>query len=111
MKCRCPQCKDESVAFAKSLDINKLKAKGKKLYALLYLPTGEFITWSDDPTNVWIPRNYTPEALVERVNDPEISSMPRNNRRFNSTWKLIERNEIVLPSIPQHYEKVELNYR
>jgi hypothetical protein len=94
--------------YPKNLNINKLKAKGKKLYALLYLPTGEFITWSDDPDNIWIPRGYTPEALVERVNDPDIQGVMR---QYNATWKLIKRNQIVLPSIPQHYEKVELNYR
>lgn len=110
MKCRCPECKPDLQAFARDLDITKLKAKGKKLFALLYLPTGEFIVWSDDPNNVWIPRSYTPEALVERVNDPEIQAIPRSRRDWHPTWQLIERNEISLPSIPQHYEKVELNY-
>lgn len=109
MKCRCPECKPDIQSFARNLDVSKLKAKGKKLYALLYIPTGELIVWSDDPDNVWIPRNYTIEALVERINDPEVAALGPN-RRFNATYKLIERNQIILPTIPGHYDKIELNY-
>jgi hypothetical protein len=109
--CHCSDCKERRLVNANArIDLKKLKGKGKRLYALLYIPTGEYIQWSDDPTNITIPRNYTVEAMVERVNDPQRTSNPQS-WKFTSAYEIIQRNEIVLPSIPQHYEKVELNYR
>lgn len=103
--CYCADCKqrryDAKIKFRSNVE--KLKAKGKRLYAFLYLPTGEYIQWSDDPNNIIVPRNYTAEALIERVND-------QNANKWGATHALIERNEIVIPSIVEHYEKVEIIY-
>jgi hypothetical protein len=108
--CHCSDCRERRLRSKVPANLKKLKGKGKRLYALLYLPTGEYIQWSDDPTDITIPRNYTVEAMVDRVNDKLRTSDP-GKWRFTSTYEVIQRNEIVLPSIPQHYEKVELNYR
>ena len=110
MKCTSPLIKPTQVNYPTKVNLNKLRAKGKKLYALLYLPTGEFITWSNDENDIVIGRGYTAEAMAERVNDPDIQTLDWMQKKYNSTWRLIERNEITLPSIPQHYEKVELIY-
>jgi hypothetical protein len=83
-------------------NIDKLKAKGKRLYAILYLPTGEYLLWHEawpaTGYTVIVPRQLTEDKVAEICNS-------------NSIWDFNSKNSIILPAIPQHFEKVELIYR
>ena len=83
------------------LKVQKLKLKNKKLYCLLYIPTGEYIKLSDNDNDIIIPRNYSISEFVYHINA---------SRREHYTIKMIDRNQIILPTIEEHFEKVEFPY-
>jgi hypothetical protein len=83
-------------------NLSNLKKKGKKLYRMLYLPTGSYIIWNekDEEDSLIAPKRLTPESLVEMF----------NNWGIYSQNCFVERNGIIRPVIPQHFEREELNY-
>ena len=89
-------------------NLDKLKNKGKKLHALLYLPTGEYIQFPMS-YNKYAPRIST--VVIPRNFNIVIFVIDLNNTSLN--WFLqdvIKLNEITLPAIEPHFEKVELIY-
>jgi hypothetical protein len=84
-------------------NLSNLKKKGKRLYLMLYLPTGAYIVWNEknDEDSLIAPKRLTPEGLVEMFNSWSIYSQNY----------FVERNGIIRPVIAEHFERTELIYR